>query len=380
MKIVNKEFLEYTKSSRLTMDLQLFADGGSGEKTEAATPKKKEKAREDGQVLKSTEIITAVMLVGMFSMLKFLGPYIAERLILIIRDAFSMFDFEEINGVIANDIYSYFLYQAIWIILPIVGTAFVIGFVANVIQVGWKPTGKPLQPKLNRLSPIQGFKRMFSLKTIIELVKSVLKIAIILIIVYLTLRDYETLIYAFYDVQVFEAYAMISNIVLDIGIRIGMYFIIVAAIDFAYQKYKHEKDLKMSKQEVKEERKLSDGNPEIKSRIRQKMREAAMRRMMQDLPKADVVITNPTHFAIAISYDEFGGGAPTVLAKGADLMAARIREKCKEYEIEIVENKPLARTLYYTTEIGDEIPPDLYQSVAEVLAFVYNLKNRSVQS
>jgi len=173
---------------------------------------------------------------------------------------------------------------------------------------------------------------------------------------------------------------MIADIVLDVGIRIGMYFIIVAGIDFAYQRYKHNKDLKMTKQEVKEERKMMDGNPEIKSRIRQKMREAAMRRMMQDLPKADVVITNPTHFAVAIQYDEFSGGAPKVIAKGADLVAARIREKCKEYEIEIVENKPLARTMYYTVEIGEEIPPDLYQAVAEVLAFVFSLKNRSVET
>lgn len=373
-------YLELHKNQRLVMNLQLFADGGSGEKTEAATDKKKEKAREDGQVVKSTEIVTAMMLVGMFSMLKFLGPFIIERLIVIIKEAFGMFHYREINIVIASDIYTYFFYQAIWIVLPIVGTAFAIGFIGNVMQVGWKPTGKPLQPKLNRLSPIQGFKRMFSLKTLVELVKSLLKIAIILTIVYLTLRDYENLIYAFFDVQVFEAYAMIADIVLDVGIRIGMYFIIVAGIDFAYQKYKFEKDLKMTKQEVKEERKMMDGNPEIKSRIRQKMREAAMRRMMQDLPKADVVITNPTHFAIAIEYDEFGGGAPRVIAKGADLLAARIREKCKEYEIEIVENKPLARTMYYTVEIGEEIPPDLYQAVAEVLAFVYSLKNGRTQT
>jgi len=380
MRVVNKDFNEMTENSRLLMNLQLFADGGSGEKTESATEKKKEKAREDGQVVKSTEIVTAMMLVGMFSMLKLLGPFIVERLVLIIREDFSMFDYREINNVVASDIYTYFFYQAIWIVLPIVGTAFSIGFLGNIIQVGWKPTLKPLQPKLNRLSPIQGFKRMFSLKTLVELVKSLLKIAIILIIVYLTLRDYETLIYAFFDVQVFEAYTMIAEIVLDVGIRIGMYFIIVAAIDFAYQKYKHDKDLKMSKQEVKEERKMMDGNPEIKSRIRQKMREAAMRRMMQDLPKADVVITNPTHFAVAIKYDEFGGGAPKVIAKGADLVAARIREKCKEYEIEIIENKPLARTMYYTVEIGDEIPPDLYQAVAEVLAFVFSLKNRRPQT
>jgi len=172
---------------------------------------------------------------------------------------------------------------------------------------------------------------------------------------------------------------LIGNIVLDIGIKIAMYFIIIAVLDYAYTRYKHEKNLKMSKQEVKEERKMADGNPEIKAKIRQRMREAAMRRMMQDLPKADVIITNPTHFAVAVQYDEIGASAPLVLAKGADLMAARIKEKAKENEIEIVENKPLARALYYTVEIGDEIPPELYQAVAEVLAFVFSLKNRRLE-
>jgi flagellar biosynthetic protein FlhB len=218
---------------------------------------------------------------------------------------------------------------------------------------------------------------MFSMRTLVELLKSILKIAIILLIVYLTLVDFENMIYNFYRLPVFDGYVMIINTVLDMAIKVGMYFIIVATIDFAYQKYKHEKDLKMTKQEVKDERKMIDGNPEIKGKIRQKMREAAMRRMMQDIPKADVVITNPTHFAIAIAYDENQFGAPRVLAKGADLVAARIREQAKEFEVEIVENKLLARTLYYTVEIGQEIPPELYQAVAEVLAFVYSLKNRS---
>lgn len=218
------------------------------------------------------------------------------------------------------------------------------------------------------------------MKVLVDLFKSILKILIILLIVYFQVRDYEMLIINFYDLPVFDAYKLIVNIVLDIGIQVGMYFVIIAGIDYAYTRYKFEKDLRMTKQEVKEERKMIDGNPEIKARIRQRMREAAMRRMMQDVPKADVIITNPTHFAVAIQYDEHGNTAPIVLAKGADLMAARIREQAKEHEIEIVENKPLARTLYYTVEIGDEIPPELYQAVAEVLAFVYSLRNRSLET
>jgi flagellar biosynthesis protein FlhB len=329
-------------------------------------------------VAKSTEITTAVILVSMFAGLKMLGPFVVERIILIFHDAFTQMNYDEIGIQLATQIYIHFLIQGMFILAPILAIAFFSALISEVAQVGWKPTGKPLQPKLNRLSPIQGLKRMFSFKTIIELIKSILKLGIISVIVYFTLRDYENLIYLFYDVSIFESYKAITDIVFDLGIRIGMYFIIIAAIDYTYQRVKLSKDLKMTKQEVKEERKMMDGNPEIKSRIRQKMREAAMRRMMQDLPKADVIITNPTHFAIAIQYDDTSSAAPKVIAKGADLLAARIREKAKEYDIELIENKGLARTLYYTVEIGEEIPPELYQAVAEVLAFVYSMKHRSV--
>jgi len=369
--------MQHIPVQHLPMNLQLFSDGGSGEKTEQATPRKKEKAREEGQVAKSTEITTAAILVAMFAGLKLLGPFIIERIIMIYKEAFTMFHYEEITIQIATQIYIHFLIEGMFILAPILAISFLVALISEVAQVGWKPTGKPLMPKLNRLSPVQGFKRMFSFRTIVELIKSILKLAIIGIIVYFTLRDYENLIFIFYDVSIYESYKFVSDIVFDLGIKIGMYFIIIAAIDYTYQRVKLSKDLKMTKQEIKEERKMMDGNPEIKSRIRQKMREAAMRRMMQDLPKADVVITNPTHFAIAIQYDDKSSQAPKVIAKGADLMAARIREKAKEYDIDLVENKGLARTLYYTVEIGEEIPPELYQAVAEILAFVYSMKHRS---
>jgi flagellar biosynthetic protein FlhB len=370
--------IDMNKKIMLSLNLQLFAeDSGAGEKTEHPTSRKREKSREEGQVAKSNEITTAFLLISIFYTLKIFGPWAAEQLIIVMREAFTLFKYESMDILLAQQIYLYFVEKMLFVILPILGVSFIVAFVANIAQVGWKPSLKPLKPKLNRLSPIQGIKRMFSMRTLVELLKSILKIAIILLIVYLTLVDFENMIYNFYRLPVFDGYIMIINTVLDMAIKVGMYFIIVAAIDFAYQKYKHEKDLKMTKQEVKDERKMIDGNPEIKGKIRQKMREVAMRRMMQDIPKADVVITNPTHFAIAIAYDENQFGAPRVLAKGADLVAARIREQAKEYEVEIVENKLLARTLYYTVEIGQEIPPELYQAVAEVLAFVYSLKNRS---
>jgi len=367
---------EKNRSMVLPMHLQLFADGGGGgEKTEKATPRKKEKAREEGQVAKSNEITTTFMLVIMFASIKILGPDIIDRTIKLTEELANLFGTSEITPEFAKSLMQYILVESAFMIVPLCMISFVVAFLANVFQVGWKPNMKPLQPKLSNISPISGLKRMFSLKTVVELIKSIIKIGIIMLIVYFSLREYENLIFLFYELPVLETYALIMGISLDLGIRIGAFFMLVAIIDFIYQKFSLAKKLKMSKQEIKDEYKLSEGNPEIKSKIKQRMREASMRRMMQDLPKADVVITNPTHFAVAIKYDEQTFGAPYVLAKGADIMAGRIKAKASELNIQIVENKPLARTLYYTVEIGDEVPPELYQTVAEVLAFVYNLKN-----
>lgn len=360
------------------MDLQLFAESGSGEKTEKASPRKKEKAREEGKVAKSVEVTTALMLVGMFSTLKFFGPIAADRLRLIFIKSFKLLNTEELTIPVARRLYSEFLMDGLMVVLPIFAVAVSLALIANVAQVGFKISPKALQPKLSSLNPISGFKRIFSLKTIVELVKSIIKIVIIMTIVYNTIKGYEQLIFNFYDLETFEAYGLAMNLVLDLGIKVGAFFIIVAVLDYGYTRYKYEKDLKMTKQEVKEENKMAEGNPEIKSKIRQKMREVAMRRMMQDLPKADVIITNPTHFAVALSYNELTGKAPVVLAKGKDLVAYRIREKAKQYNIQLIEDKPLARTLYYTVEIGEEIPPELYQAVAKILALVYSIKEKGV--
>jgi len=360
---------------KLPMDLQFFANsGGGGEKTEDATPRRREKAREEGQVAKSNEVTTTLILVIMFSTLKIFGIGIGERIANLMGSVTQLFSVDVLDTAFMNAFFQYVLRELLLMMLPILAIAFGVAFISNVAQVGWKPTAKPLQPKLSNISPLNGLKRMFSLKTLVELVKSILKISIILAIVYVSVKDYESLFYVFYEKELLETYGLILNIALDIGIRIGAFFMFVALIDYLYQRYSLNKKLKMSKQEVKEEYKLMEGNPEVKNQIRRRMREASMRRMMQDLPQADVVITNPTHFAVAVKYDEEEAKAPRVIAKGADLVAGRIKSKAAEYAIEIVENKPLARTLYYTVEIGDEIPPELYQTVAEVLAFVYNLK------
>ncbi len=280
--------------------------------------------------------------------------------------------------VFINDYLGFVFQQILLISAPILIVACIVGFITNIVQVGWLVTTKPLKPKFSKLNPISGFKRMFSLKAIVELFKSLLKFAVILMVVYSVIKNYIAYIPNLFLLTPIQLLELTGDIIVKLGVTVGFAYLLVAMLDYAYAKYKHEKDLKMTKQEVKEEYKQAEGNPEVKGKIKQKMREASMRRMMQDLPSADVIITNPTHYAVALKYDKLSGKAPYVVAKGVDFQAKRIREVATENDIEIVEDKPLARTLYANVEIGKEIPPELYKTVAEILAYVYKLKDRIV--
>lgn len=368
-------FLE--KRTVISYNLQFFAgNGDAGEKTEKPTERKREKAREEGQVAKSQEVTTALMLVIMFSAIKLFTPYIYDKMQEMYKYIYSTFELatDEFTISFILNMTKYTLRAILEILFPFFAIAVAIGLVGNFLQVGWKPSAKTMKPKFNKLSPLQGFKRLFSLRSIMELLKSLLKVSIIIIIVYVSIKDKVGLLISMYDLSLLDGLKLMTDLALDIGIKVGAFFIIVAVVDYIYQRYSLEKQLKMTKQEVKQEYKETEGNPEIKSKIRQKMREASMKRMMQDLPNADVIITNPTHFAVAIQYDSEKSLAPVVIAKGVDILAAKIKSIAIDNDIEIVENKPLARTLYYTVDIGNEIPEELYQTVAEVLAFVYNLK------
>jgi len=231
-------------------------------------------------------------------------------------------------------------------------------------------------PKFSKMDPIAGFKRIFSVNSLVELIKSIAKIGLIVYICYNYLEDKWELLFLLYDMPLLQALQLAADVVTDMGIRVAAVYMIIAAADFIYQKVKFAMDMRMTKQEIKDEYKQQEGDPQIKGRIRQRMREASQRRMMQDLPRADVVITNPTHYAVAIQYDPEIADAPIVLAKGEDYLAARIKEIAKENKIEIVENKPLARMLYANVDVGQAVPPELYQAVAEVLAFVYHLQGK----
>ena len=266
--------------------------------------------------------------------------------------------------------------EAVVIMAPLLLIGFLIAFLSDVVQVGWHPTGKTLQPKFSKMSPVSGFKRIFSVNSVVELIKSLLKIGLIVYICYNYLKNKWPLLYQLYDLDLMQAIGLIGNTVTDLGIRISLIYMIIAAADFIYQKVKFSRDMRMTKQEVKEEYKQQEGDPQIKGRIRQRMREASQRRMMQNLPQADVVITNPTHYAVAIKYDPEVADAPIVIAKGEDYLAAKIKEIARDHQIEIVENKPLARMLYANVDVGQAVPPELYQAVAEVLAFVYHLQGK----
>lgn len=201
-------------------------------------------------------------------------------------------------------------------------------------------------------------------------------LTVIGIVVYVTIKDKLHYLFTLYDITLNAAIGLIGDVILELGMKISALFLVVGILDFFYQKHKFKEDMKMTKQEIKDEFKNSEGDPQVKGQIKRKMQEASRRRMMQALPEADVVITNPTHFAVALKYEENAGKAPVVLAKGADYLAQQIKEKARECKIEIVENKPLARILYNNVDIGAEIPPELYQAVAEVLAYVYTVKNK----
>ncbi len=366
----------------LEYNLQWFAkDGEGGEKTEPATAKKLKDAREDGKVTKSKELTAAFDLIVLFLVLKIFISFVGERLVGIFDYVYSrMPDFLEINStgvssVAASHYMADILLQMLLTMLPFLLFGFVITFLVSVVQVGWKVTGKPLKPDLNKFNPINGFKRIISKDSLFELLKSIIKIAVIFWVAYSRVKNHKEELFILYEIPLNQAIALIGSVIIDTGLYISIVYLVIGFADFAYQKHKFNEDMKMTKQEVKDEFKNTEGDPQIKGRQRRKMQETSQRRMMHDVPKADVVITNPTHLAVAVKYDADVNTAPVVLAKGEEYVAQKIKEVARENNIEIVENKPLARMLYHNVDIGAEIPPELYQAVAEVLAAIYKARN-----
>ena len=362
--------------SELQLNYQLFAAGG-GDKTEKATPKKKSDARKKGQVFQSREMSAALVLIIMIVTLKALGSNLYSQITLYMKNAFS--EYVKLTGQFDLNMVMKLFIEALIVlaktVLPLLIVAALSAVIIGYAQVGYLFTFETLKVKGNRINPLSGFKRIFSVRSLVELLKSIIKIVIVVWVAYSYLKSKTNEVIALMDADLFSILAFIGDATFNVGIKISFAMVILGFADFLYQKFDYEKNLRMTKQEVKDEYKQTEGNPEIKGKIKQKQRQMSMKRMMQDVPKADVVITNPTHFAVAIKYDLEKATAPFVLAKGQDYIALRIKQIATENKVQLVENKPLARTLYSTVDIGETIPPELYQAVAEILAFVYKLKN-----
>ncbi len=349
----------------------------SGEKTEKATPKRKREAREKGQVFKSVEVITAFSLIVMFGALSIFGSNMATGIQRMMRSFFSMDVPDVVDVPTATQTLTNAVLMFLQIAAPILIAALLCGILFNLVQVGFAFSTKAMSPKFEKISPIAGFKRIFSKRTLIELAKSLIKIALLGWVAY---SEYQTRMKQFSTLMGQDLKYSIPaalDILLSVAFKLGLAYAIFAPFDYMYQRWKYNKDLMMTKQEVREEYKLTEGNPQTKSRISQKQRQMSRMRMIQAVKEADVVITNPTHYAVALSYKEGKHKAPVIVAKGKDFIAQKIKERARELSIEIVENRPVAQALYFFCEVGDEVPEDLYKAVAEILAYVYKLKKKT---
>jgi flagellar biosynthetic protein FliR/FlhB len=354
--------------------LVMLIASDSGEKTEDPTPKKKKDAKDKGQVVKSKELTSAITLIAITLSLVILSSFSIDKLketLVLYLHYYPNFvlNGQSFNGILINS-----FIRIMIIFLPIALPILVIGVLANVAQTGKVLTTEPLKPKLDKLNPINGFKRMFSMKALVDLLKNLLIVSIVGYVGYGFIKDNYYVILHYTNYRVEAIIVELGSLIIKIFFKVTLVLVFIGIIDYVYQRYQFNKDLRMTKQEVKEEYKQQEGDPQIKGKIRQKQRDMAMKRMMQSVPDATVVITNPTHLAIAIKYEEASGKAPMVVAKGSDHVAIKIKEIAMESEVPIIENKPLARLMYSQVEIDEEIPFEMYQTVAEILVMVLKLK------
>jgi flagellar biosynthetic protein FlhB len=353
----------------LSLDLQLFA-----EKTEKATPKKKQEARKKGQVAKSTDLTNAVVLLASFSVLLIYGGQAATRLMDLFR--YGLSDMLLIN-LTRDSLPSLFLNlvkTGAMIAAPIIVVTWLASLVATISQVGFLISLESLKWDLNKLNPIEGAKRFFSARTAVELVKSLVKVVVISNVAGMQIWSNKSELINLPEKQPIDIVSFLTSLLIKLGFTISAVYLVIAVADLFYQRFDLAKKLRMSKQDIKDEFKKTEGDPLIKHKVKEKQRQIARARMMQEVPNAQVVVTNPTHYAVAISYEAGKMKVPVVVAKGADFLALKIKEVAKEHRVVIMENKPLARTLYAGVEIGQEIPEELFKAVAEILAYVYRVK------
>jgi flagellar biosynthetic protein FlhB len=352
-----------------------MAETSGQEKTERATPKRRQDARKKGQVAQSREVPSAMILMASLGIFYFAGSWILWNLSDFFTGVYQNIGTVHLDDITAVRIFSLEVFKKLLVILlPFLLPILIAGLIANLFQVGFEMHGEAVSPRFSKLNPILGFKRLVSLRSLVELAKSVLKIICIGSIAYLLIRGEMQAFPELIHQGTGQILLFIAKVAFKICFCVCLAVIALAVLDFLYQRWQYEQDLKMTRQEVEDERKQTHGDPRIKARIRGIQLELARRRMMEAVPQADVVITNPTHLAIALKFKAEAMIAPRVLAKGAGFIAERIKVIAEENNIPVVENKPLARALYKMVDIDDYIPVELYRAVAEVLAYVYRLK------
>lgn len=344
-------------------------------KTEKATPKKRRDERKKGNVFLSQDAVSVVTLLGSFAVFWMMSGRIAEQLTGFMRFCFTKCSLTD--GLVIGDTLHELIMQGIGLILrtvvPITLVTALCAIVATFAQTRMLVSSELMKPKFSRINPLEGFKRLFSLKSVINALKGLLKICILMVIVYMSIKGmfHESAKYLYVELQASCRHLFSQG--MSMIIKIGIAFIALAALDFLYQWWDYERNLRMSKQEIKEEYKQTEGDPQIKGKIKEMQRKRAQSRMMQQVPQADVVIRNPTHFAVALRYHPDEDAAPVVLAKGMDELALRIVKVAEENKVAVIENVPLARALYADVELDQEIPPELYNPVAEVLVYIFRL-------
>ena len=350
-----------------------MAESDSGEKTEEPTAKKLTDARKKGQIARSKDLGTMFVLVGSACAMLLMGNSLVAGMSLMMKRLFSLsrrevMDVNAIFNVISNSV-SLVITPMLWIFFIILLAA----FIGNTLLGGMSFSWGAMAPKASRLSPAAGFKRMFGVQAAVELIKSILKFFVVFIVAFLLLSGLFEQILGLSLEAVPTNFEHAVNMLLWMFLTLALSIGIIAIIDAPYQVWNHTRQLKMTKQEIKDEHKNTEGNPEVKGRIKRTQYEMSQRRMMGEVPNSDVVITNPTHYSIALKYDAAIGGAPKLVAKGIDEMAMHIRTIAKENDVEIIQSAALARSLYYTAEVDQDIPEELYAAVAQVLAFIFQL-------
>ena len=356
-----------------------MAEDSDLEKTEQPSQRRLEQAREEGKVARSTELNSAIMICLGFLTLFAAGPYMARQCRVLMQHtmanapAMAIADPTFIT-TFGDNVAKFFL-----ILMPAFAAMVVIAAGSNIAQVGFKITPKAMEPKFERFDIAKGLKRIFSVRSLVTAVRDSIKLIVIGIVAYKVLRSEFDGFFLLPDMSVSQLAMQMGKLALGVALKIGVVILFIAILDYAYQKYEFEKSIKMSKQEVKDEYKDTEGNPQLKARVRQIQREMSRRRMAEAVPTADVVITNPTHLAVALKYDPEEMAAPYVIAKGERLIAQRIKEIALQNDIPVIEDKPLARALFKLCDIGQAVPANMYRAVAEVLAYVYRLRGKVVK-